>query len=133
MELIEQFKKELAAFEEKRKEMAKGLQSSFPTLLAPLFEKHAWVTSVQWRQYEPWNDGDETEFEVMVSNDQLTINEMDWYEYEIYNDEAKKDVFKEFSELLSSIPGEIMKDVFGGSNEVEVLRTGEINVTEYND
>jgi len=131
MELIEQFKNELAAFEQKRKEMAKGLQTNFPTLLAPLFEKHTWVNSVQWKQYEPWNDGDETEFEVRVDSDQLTINEMEWYDDAVYNDESKKDVFKEFSELLSSIPDEIMKDVFGESNEVEVFRTGEIRVTEY--
>lgn len=133
MELIEQFKKELAAFEEKRKEMAKGLQKNFSSLLSPLFEKYEWVESVSWRQYEPWNDGDETEFTVMVESDQLTINESGWYDDEVYNDEGKKDVFKEFSEVLASIPDEIMKAVFGDSNEVEVLRTGEIKVNNYED
>jgi hypothetical protein len=133
MELIEQFKNELAAFEAKRKEMAKGLQEKFPSLIAPLFEKHKWVTSISWRQYSPWNDGDETSFEVRVGNDQLTINELDWYDDEGYNNEEKKDVFKEFSELLTSIPEEIMKYVFGDSNEVKVLNTGEIEVTTYED
>jgi hypothetical protein len=133
MELVERIKKEFAAFDEKRKALARELQEQFPQLLKPLFDKHAWVETVSWRQYEPWNDGDETEFEVMCDHDNITINDLNWYDDEVYNDEAKKDVFKEFSEVLKEIPEDLMKSLFGESNEVEVKRTGEISVTDYSD
>ena len=128
MELVEKIKKEFAAFDEKRKALAKELQTQFPQLLKPLFDKHAWVETVGWRQYSPWNDGDETQFEVMCDYDRLSINDHDYYD-----DKSKKEVFEEFSEVLKDIPAELMESLFGKSNQVEVKRTGEITVSEYED
>lgn len=133
MELVERIQKEFAAFDEKRKALAKELQAEFPQLLKPLFDKYAWVETIGWRQCSPWNDGDETQFEVMCGSDQLSINDMNWYDGEVYNDEEKKDVFKEFASVLESLPEELLKTLFGESNEVEVKRTGEISVSDYND
>lgn len=133
MELIERIQKEFAAFDEKRKALAKELQADFPYLLKPLFDKHTWVEAICWHQCSPWNDGDETHFEVMCAHDRITINDHNWYDDEVYNDEGKKDAYKEFASVLESIPAELMKALFGDSNEVEVKRSGEIAVSNYSD
>lgn len=130
---LEKLTSEYDAFQKRQTEAIKELRVHFPALLAPLFEKHPWVESVMWRQCEPWNDGEETEFEVLCDAERININDLEWYDDEVYNDEAKKDIFKEFSAALEDVPIEIMKALFGESNEVEVKKSGEIFVTEYDD
>lgn len=124
---------EYHAFQKNTAELVKELRVNFSPIFTSLFAKHPWVESFCWRQCEPWNDGDETEFEIMGDSEQITLNDMNWYDDEVYNDEGKKDVFKEFSKALGEVPIEIMKALFGESNEVEVKKSGEIFVTEYND
>ena len=63
MEIVEKIKAEMAAFDEKRKELTAQLKKDFPALLAPLFEKYPGVKNVRWTQYTPYfNDGDPCEF-----------------------------------------------------------------------
>ena len=133
MELIEKIQKEFAEFDDKRKALAKELQIQFPQLLKPLFDKHTWVETLLWHQCSPWNDGDETHFEVMCAHDRISINNLNWYDDGVYDNEDKKDAYKEFSAVLESIPDDLMKSLFGESNEVEVKRTGEIIVSDYSD
>lgn len=130
---IENIQKQFAEFEEKRQALAKELQKQFPSFVKPFFDKHPWIECFSWRQCEPWRDGDETEFEVLHDADQLYINELNTYDEGVYGNEEKIAVYKELSNFLSGIPIETMKALFGESNEVEVKRSGEIFVTEYND
>jgi hypothetical protein len=130
---LEKLVSEYGVFQQRTGELVKELRVNFPPLFTKLFEKHPWVESFSWRQCEPWNDGEETEFEVMGDSEQITINDLNWYDDEIYNDEAKKDVFKEFAAALEEVPIEIMKALFGESNEVELKRGGEMLVSKYED
>lgn len=124
---------EYEVFKSKSAELAKGLRTHFPPILAKIFTKHPWVESLTWQQCEPWNDGDETEFEVLCDKDRISLNDMDSYDDEVYGKEDKQKAFADFADALKEIPTEIMKAMFGESNEVEVKKSGEIFVTEYND
>lgn len=124
---------EYGAFKKRTDEMVKELRVNFSPLFAGLFEKHSWVESFSWRQCEPWRDGEETEFEVMTDVDEIFINDLNTYDDGVYEDESKKAVYVEFAEAIKEVPTEIMKALFGESNEVEIKKSGEIFVTEYND
>jgi hypothetical protein len=125
---------EYEAFQKKVAEQVKGLRQHFPPLFSKLFEKHSWVESFSWRQCEPWNDGEETEFEVMCDWDSIYINDENAWDNEAYKpDSEKHSVYKEFSAALEDLPTDLMKALFGESNEVEVKKSGEIFVTEYTD
>lgn len=130
---MEKLVSDFEVFKKQTSELAKELRKSFPPLLTRLFEKHLWVESVSWRQCEPWRDGEETEFEVLCDAEQIYINDLNSYDDRVYGDEEKKKVYAEFAEALDEIPAEIMKAMFGESNEVEVKKSGEIFVTEYSD
>ena len=68
MEIVEKIKAEMAAFDEKRKELTAQLKKDFPALLAPLFEKYPGVKNVRWTQYTPYfADGDPCEFSSSAS------------------------------------------------------------------
>lgn len=120
-------------FQKKVAEQVKDLRQHFPPIFAGLFEKHQWVESFSWRQCEPWRDGEETEFEVMCDWDSIYINDENAWDNGAYDDEEKKGVYKEFSYALEELPADLMKALFGESNEVEVKKSGEIFVTEYSD
>jgi hypothetical protein len=77
MEVLTKINEQLEAFKAKRAELVKELQSEFPALLAPLFEKSKKIESIGWRQYTPYfNDGDECVFS--VHNDDLQVNGEDF-------------------------------------------------------
>jgi len=130
---IENIQKQFAEFEEKRKALAKELQKQFPDLVKPFFEKYSWIECFSWRQCELWRDGEETEFEVLCDADQLYINELNTYDDGVYKNEEKQAAYNELSNILSKVPIETMKSLFGDSNEVEVKRNGEMNVAKYED
>jgi hypothetical protein len=124
---------EYNAFQKKVAEQVKELRQYFQPLFASLFEKHSWVESFSWRQCEPWRDGEETEFEVMCDWENIYINEENAWDNGAHDDEEKRAVYKEFSNALEELPADLMKALFGESNEVEVKKSGEIFVTEYSD
>jgi hypothetical protein len=125
---------EYEAFQKKVAEQVKELRQHFPPLFAGLFEKHPWVESFSWRQCEPWRDGEETEFEVMCDWENIYLNDENAWDNEAYEpDNEKHSAYKEFSYALEELPTDLMKALFGESNEVEVKKSGEIFVTEYND
>lgn len=130
---LEKLVSEYEVFKKRSAEQAKDLRKNFPPLFADLFAKHAWVEAFSWRQCEPWRDGEDTEFEVMADKDQIFLNEMDSYDDEVYGKEDKQKAYADFAEALDKIPTEIMKAMFGESNEVEVKKSGEMNVSEYED
>ncbi len=130
---LEKLVSEYDAFKKQTSEKVKELRKNFPPLFSSLFEKHSWVESFSWRQCEPWRDGDETEFEVMADSEQISINDQNIWDDGVHGDKSKEAVYVEFAAALASIPIEIMKAMFGESNEVEVKKSGEIFVTEYSD
>lgn len=130
---LEKLVSEYGQFQKQMTEQVKELRKHFPPLFTGLFEKHPWVESFSWRQCEPWNDGDETEFEVLCGSDQIYINGLNTYDDGVYGIEEKQKVYREFADALEEVPTEVMKAIFGESNEVEVKKSGEIFVTEYTD
>jgi hypothetical protein len=130
---LEKLVSEFVVFKKQTAELAKELRKNFPPLFVQLFKKHTWVESFSWRQCEPWRDGEETEFEVLCDAEQLIINDLNSYDDGVYGDEEKKKVYEEFADALEEVPTEVMKAMFGESNEVEVKKSGEIFVTEYSD
>lgn len=124
---------EYEAYKKQAAELAKDLRKNFPPLFTALFEKHSWVETFSWRQCEPWRDGDETEFEVLADADQISINDQNIWDDGVHGDKSKEGAYAEFAAVLANIPIEIMKAMFGESNEVEVKKSGEIFVTEYSD
>lgn len=130
---LEKLVSEYGAFQKRQIEAVKALRINLPPLFNKLFEKYGWVDSFSWRQCEPWRDGEETEFEVMRDAEQIYLNNENMWDNGAYDDEGKRKVYEDFAESLGEIPIEILKALFGESNEVEVKRTGEISVTDYND
>lgn len=130
---LEKLVSEYGAFQKRTAELVKELRVNFPPIFAGLFEKHPWVESFSWRQCEPWRDGDETEFEVLADAEQISINDQNIWDDGVHGDKGKELVYKEFAAVLANIPIDIMKAMFGESNEVEVKKSGEIFVTEYSD
>lgn len=120
-------------FQKEVGEKVKELRKSFPPLFAALFEKHAWVEDFSWRQCEPWRDGDETEFEVLCDPDEIYINDENSWDNDAHENVVKMAAYKEFSEAIKEVPTEVMKTLFGESNEVEIRRSGEMLVREYSD
>lgn len=130
---LEKLVTEYGQFQKWQSEAVKALRVNFPPLFNKLFEKHTWVESFSWRQCEPWNDGEETEFEVLCDAENIYINDENMWDNDAHDDEEKRKVYEEFAEALEEIPTDLMKALFGESNEVEVKKTGEVFVTEYND
>jgi TRAP-type C4-dicarboxylate transport system substrate-binding protein len=141
MEIVEKIKAEMAAFDEKRKELTEQLKKDFPALLAPLFEKYPSVKNVRWTQYTPYfNDGDPCEFSTNASWADLNYNnnededdedDDDTEKVEAEEIEVPEEAEDEFREVLSSIDDSFYKDLFGDHVEVTVLRDGTINIEEY--
>ncbi len=141
MEIVEKIKAEMAAFDEKRKELTAQLKKDFPALLAPLFEKYPGVKNVRWTQYTPYfNDGDACEFSTNAGYADLNWDgeeeddEDDDEETETTNTdevEVPEEAEDEFQEVLSSIDDSFYKDLFGDHVEVTVNRDGTIDVEEY--
>jgi hypothetical protein len=130
MEIIEKIKSEMAAFDAKRKELTSELQKAFPELFKEFFEKHPWVESFKWRQYTPYfNDGDECTFGVRQDYDDIDINEVNCWDDE--KKEEQKPVYEEVSDILTSVPEDFYKDLFGDHCEVTIKRNGTVETEEY--
>ena len=148
MSVLENIKQKLAAMEEQKKAMVAELQTEFPALFKELFEKSKLINTVAWTQYTPYfNDGDTCEFS--VHSDDLYVNDeyaddLEWYSWKIkyndYDEELKNDpnfnreeseIVREFSEIISSIPDEFLKDLFGDHARVAISRDGTVEVEEY--
>ena len=79
-EILEKIRKEIKAFEEKKKNLVEELRKEFPKLLLPLLEKSQHIETISWTQYTPYfNDGDTCEFSAHV--DDLEVN--DEYEWDL--------------------------------------------------
>src|SRR5690348_5819448 len=117
---LEKLVNEYVAFQKRQAEMVKELRVHFPPLFTSLFEKYPQVESFSWRQCEPWRDGDETEFEVMRDPEQVFINDETMWDSGSHDDAEKRAVYVAFAGALEEIPVDVMKSLFGESNEVEV-------------
>jgi len=128
MSIVEKIKSEMAAFDAKRKSLTEELQKQFPDLFKEFFVKHDWVNDFMWHQYTPYfNDGDECVFSVDNGEDSLSINGIEWYDGKKEN----REVYQELAEILTAVPEEFYKDLFGDHVEVTVKRDGTIEKEEY--
>jgi len=130
MEVLEKVKTKIAEFDAQRVALMNDLKKDFSPMLLPLFQKYPDVKSISWQQYTPYfNDGDSCEFS--VRNDDIYINGYDEYEMSKADREKFSPAKTEFEDLLTSIPEDFYKDLFGDHKEVKILCNGEIEVEEY--
>lgn len=153
MSIVEKIKTELKAFEEKKTAFVSELKKEFPALLKPIFDKSKKITSIGWTQYTPYfNDGDTCEFGVnhddiyINGEDESGIDFLDWrMKYALKGEEKYKKeladnknldyeeytIVEEFKEVLSSIPEEFYKDLFGDHAKITINADGTIETDEY--
>lgn len=130
MEILEKIKASIAEFDEKRKALLGELKNDFGPMLKPLFEKHQDVKEISWRQYTPYfNDGDECVFGVY--NDDISINGEDVWDMSDDDETRFKPAFKDFEDLLQSIPDDFFKDLFGDHITVTVKSDCTVETEEY--
>lgn len=126
MEVLEKIKTLLAAHEAAKKELTAELRTEFPKLFGSAFELNPEVETVAFNQYTPYfNDGDECIFSANV--DPLLINGRDYYD----TDKFPKSVFQQFEAVLSQVPEEFLKQLFGDHVEVTVKKDGSIEIEGY--
>lgn len=149
MEILEKIKAELKVFEDKKKKLTEELRKEFPKLLQPLLEQSKVIDSISWTQYTPYfNDGDECEFSVHV--DDLQINGLSEYELEdnpasiltkrVYNqgykpnpnyDAIEGKILENIKNVLTEVPDDFYKDLFGDHAYITINKSGEIKVDGY--
>ncbi len=130
MEILEKIKTSIAEFDEKRKALLGELKNDFGPMLKPLFDKYPDVEDISWTQYTPYfNDGDECVFG--VRNDDISINGEDEWDMDETDREKFKDAKKEFEDLLTSIPDDFFKDLFGDHMEVKILKDCTVETEGY--
>lgn len=154
MEILEKIKKSIEEFDKKKSELLAELKNDFAPMLTPLFEKHPKIKSISWNQYTPYfNDGDECTFS--TNFDYVKINgldedddnsQLDWrIEYYLKGDEKYANILsenpnidldiyhgaEEFKKLLSSIPDDFYKSLFGDHQEITINSDGSIDIEEY--
>ena len=128
MTIVEKINAELQAFNAKKQELVENLRTEFPVLLAPLFEKSKMINSIGWTQYTPFfNDGEECTFSVHE------LNHVNGEYYDSYDDDnvVDENVVEQFQSVLSSVPDDFYRDLFGDHVLVTVHRDGRIEVEEY--
>lgn len=137
---VNKIKAELAAFNEKKKQLVEQLRTEFPSLLKPLFDQSDNIKKISWTQYSPYfNDGDECTFSAHI--DYIDVNDEEYYEE---NDDEDRDddeylpltenddkIVKEITQVLQSVPEEFYEELFGNHVKVNVFRDGTLDVEEY--
>lgn len=149
MKVLENIKEKLAVIEAQKQEVLQELQKDFPLIFKPLFDKSEKIQSVGWTQYTPYfNDGDECTFS--ANTDDLIINaeaeykmnsKDDFFNKEIWGSggtkinpnyvESEGKIIEEFQSILSEIPEEFYKELFGDHITVIIERSGNIKTVEY--
>ena len=132
MTIVETIQSELAAFNEKKVALTETLRKEFPKLFAPLFDANPEVNKFSWSQYTPYfNDGESCTFS--VNNGDVTVNGLSEWDQDDNDAETnvKPEVFKQFENILQSVPDEFYMELFGDHVEVIVNRDGTISTEEY--
>ena len=143
-DVIEKIKTELSVFEEKKIALVNELRQEFPKIMQPLFEQSKKIDSFSWTQYTPYfNDGDECYFGV---NDVDEVNGAHIYDCKFLEKEIgpwaartpnpdydayEFGIYTEIADIISSIPEDFLKDLFGDHVQVTVNRDGTISVETY--
>jgi len=147
MEILTKIKEEVAAFKLKKEALIESLRNEFPQLFKPIFDKSQKIESIAFTCYTPYfNDGDECTYHTNV--DELEINgegeyDTPWFDWRVGRDNYKDTVFEpeidveeclligEFKAILSSIPEDFYRDLFGDHIKVIINKDGSINIEGY--
>lgn len=124
--------------EELRRQMQERGKEVFRTESANLFNDFPDLVSFSWRQYTPYfNDGDECVFSVqdyptVEFSDGDLLEDWSSYsrKYQENENETHMDAADAVQELVSAIPEEVMKDIFGDHVSVTVYKD-RVDVDEY--
>jgi hypothetical protein len=149
--LNQEIKDKIKAIDKLKKELVAESSKVLDTVFVGLFKEHPQLKKIQWTQYTPYfNDGEPCEFQVygeyldleyldelgeLVELEGFHIydylsaagvrhtNKYDWDEWLVEVDSI-------LSDLFSSIPSEVFKEVYGDHSEVTVTAEG-VTVEEY--
>ncbi len=115
-------------YKEYKDKIQKDGKSICRELFKEFFDKHPDVESIKWHQYTPYfNDGDVCEFGVN-SDASIKLKDKDDFfgEYDNYTDKNPQTnkLIQNASELVASIPDDIMLEVFGDHAEITANRDG---------
>lgn len=117
------------AYDKKLKEEG---EAAIKELFKEFFEKHPKAQSITWTQYTPyWNDGDACYFRVNEmylqlegEEDEDYYNGWDPYGLKKEKDPEMKAMGKDFEEVESSLPEDVMEHVFGDHVKIVATREG---------
>jgi hypothetical protein len=136
---IEEAHQQIAQARETLKEHAKDY---FQEIAKSLFETYPQMESFSWQQYTPYfNDGDTCEFSAHVDKDELSINDIEYwdatdhdagkYPYPLRKEyEHLSGPFNDVANLLARFEENDLKEMFGDHASITVTRGG-IEVSEY--
>jgi len=156
--MSDEFQKQIEELKEYRKQVLADLQAQsnavFFQASQGLFLKWPNLEWFGWRQGEPWNDGEETEFEVPMRGGLemngyaqeewtsrgvpiLTLYDEDWNELEadeIAVAEAAQvpEIFEDIRSFLGALKPDDLEMMFGNGAAIKVYRD-HIDVEEYED
>lgn len=152
MTTLESIKEKLAVIAKQKQEMVEALRKDFAPMFKELFEKSKGkINSFSWTQYTPYfNDGEECIFSVNTEygfkingEDSEEMYSLDWrikyylrgetneyplqpeWDLELYK------LVEELQYIISSVPEDFMKDLFGDHVEVTINSDGKIDTEEY--
>lgn len=125
---VKQTDSEIKQLQEKLKARAIKL---FQGAAKQFFNENPDVRSFSWRQYEPWNDGEETSFEVFRNADDLTVNGKFYYDVGA-SDEERDEQFEKVSHFLNKFSDELLEKSFGNGFAITVTPTG-MDIESYNE
>lgn len=128
--LAQETNKEIAKL---KSELAAKAKVAFHKECEEFFKENQKIATFGWRQFEPWNDGEETSFEVFVDYEDVFVNGVSYFNIEETKAAEKlKPLYEAVSAFLSKCPHETFKQCFGNGSEITVDRTG-VSIEEYED
>lgn len=134
---MEQFKEQLknarAAIEAARAAYNQQAAAAFNIGTLSIFRQHPTLQAFRWSQGTPgFCDGDPCYFRVHDDPESihLRVDDED-YDSDDYNDERYDDVKDQVANLLATVGGDLLEDVFGDSVEVTAKRDGTFDVDDY--
>lgn len=139
--LAEELQEILLSYESESKALLQATQGRagevFREATLAFFEQNPDIASFGWKQFEPWRDGEETEFEVFKSEDEILINGFSVEDMENASKsdsqiEKHKQLAVKASNFLDGLNDKMLETVFGHGAIITVSRKG-IEIEEYED
>jgi hypothetical protein len=129
-------------FNEQKKILVDSIKEELGVYFKELLDQHTFINGFSWTQYTPYfNDGDTCEFGVnelyfkTKDSEDKDDDDYDYFgghsTYYFKNNKEQYKIVQEIAKTFSSIPEEVMKDIFGDHVKVSVDSEGKITTSKY--